>query len=83
LVKDDYNMDKVWWGGINTPLDSKNFEILDPMNTWLQKVSYVNEAIQLAHWFHLNFDKFIDRASDEIIHGAPRIDAHLIMDHNI
>jgi phosphoenolpyruvate carboxykinase (ATP) len=53
------------------------------MNTWLQKVSYVSEAIQLAHWFHLNFDKFIDRASDEIIHGAPRIDAHLIMDHNI
>lgn len=58
-------------------------EMLDPMNTWLQKGVYVSKAIQLAHSFHLNFDKFIDQASDEIMHGGPLIDAHQIIEHNI
>lgn len=56
-------------------------EILDPMNTWLQKGVYISKAIQLAHSFHLNFDKFINQASDEIMHGGPLIDAHQILDH--
>ena len=30
-------------------------EMLDPMNTWLQKGAYVSKAIHLAHFFHLNF----------------------------
>ena len=55
-------------------------EMLDPMNTWLQKGLYVSKAIQLAHSFHINFDKFINQASDEIMHGAPLIDAHQIME---
>ena len=58
-------------------------EILDPMNTWLQKGAYVSKAIQLAHSFHINFDKFINQANDEIMHGAPLIDAHQIMDEGI
>ena len=58
-------------------------EILDPMNTWLQKGAYVSKAIQLAHSFHINFDKFINQANDEIMHGAPLIDAHQIMDESI
>ncbi len=58
-------------------------EMLDPMNTWLQKGAYISKAIQLAHSFHLNFDKFINQASDEIMHGGPLIDAHQIMDHHI
>lgn len=58
-------------------------EILDPMNTWLQKGAYVSKAIQLAHSFHINFDKFINEANDEIMHGAPLIDAHQILDENI
>ena len=56
-------------------------ELLDPMNTWLQKGVYISKAIQLAHSFHLNFDKFIDQASNEIMHGGPLIDAHQILDH--
>ncbi len=55
-------------------------EILDPMNTWLQKGVYVSKAIQLAHSFHLNFDKFVNQASDETFHGGPLIDAHQILD---
>ncbi|MEK6155365.1 phosphoenolpyruvate carboxykinase (ATP) [Flavobacteriaceae bacterium 3-367] len=58
-------------------------EMLDPMNTWLQKGVYISKSIQLAHSFHLNFDKFINQASDEIMHGGPLIDAHQIIDHNI
>ena len=58
-------------------------EMLDPMNTWLQKGAYVSKAIQLAHSFHLNFDKFINQASDEIMHGGPLIDAHQILEDHV
>lgn len=51
-------------------------EILDPMNTWLQKGAYVSKAIQLAHAFHINFDKFASEASEEILNGGPLIDSH-------
>ncbi|TAI47105.1 phosphoenolpyruvate carboxykinase (ATP) [Flagellimonas allohymeniacidonis] len=51
-------------------------EILDPMNTWLQKGAYVSKAIQLAHSFHINFDKFASQASEEILNGGPLIDSH-------
>jgi phosphoenolpyruvate carboxykinase (ATP) len=51
-------------------------EILDPMNTWLQKGAYVGKAIQLAHSFHLNFEKFASEASTQIIEGGPLIDEH-------
>ncbi|GGK34815.1 phosphoenolpyruvate carboxykinase [ATP] [Yeosuana aromativorans] len=51
-------------------------EILDPMNTWLQKGAYIGKAIQLAHSFHLNFEKFASQASQQIIEGGPLIDEH-------
>lgn len=51
-------------------------EMLDPMNTWLQKGAYVGKAIQLAHSFHLNFEKFANQASEQIIEGGPLIDEH-------
>lgn len=51
-------------------------ELLDPMNTWLQKGAYVGKAIQLAHSFHLNFEKFAAQASTQIIEGGPLIDEH-------
>ena len=51
-------------------------EILDPMNTWLQKGAYIGKAIHLAHSFHLNFEKFAQQASEQIIEGGPLIDEH-------
>ena len=51
-------------------------EMLDPMNTWLQKGAYISKAIQLAHSFHLNFEKFASEASEQIIEGGPLIDEH-------
>ena len=58
-------------------------EMLDPMNTWLQKGAYISKAIQLAHSFHLNFDKFVNEASQEIMNGGPLIDAHQVMDEHM
>ena len=56
-------------------------EMLDPMNTWLQKGAYISKAIQLAHYFHLNFEKFAGEASEHIIEGGPLIDEHHHLDH--
>jgi phosphoenolpyruvate carboxykinase (ATP) len=51
-------------------------ELLDPMNTWTNKGAYISKSIQLAHSFHLNFEKFASEASDQIIEGGPLIDEH-------
>jgi len=56
-------------------------EMLDPMNTWLQKGGYISKAIALAHSFHLNFEKFASQASEEIMAGGPLIDEHHHLDH--
>ena len=64
--------------GLFMPKECPNVptEMLDPMNTWLQKGAYVSKAIQLAHSFHLNFEKFVSEASEQIIEGRPLIDEH-------
>lgn len=58
-------------------------EMLDPMNTWLQKGGYVSKAIQLAHSFHLNFEKFSAEASKQILEGGPLIDEHHHLEEHI
>ena len=69
--------------GLNMPKYCPNVptEILDPMNTWLQKGGYIRSAIQLAHYFHINFEKFESQASEEIMEGGPLIDEHHHLDH--
>lgn len=76
LEKVDYETHPIF--GLHMPKSCPGVpsEILDPMNTWLQKGAYVSKAIQLAHSFHLNFDKFVSEASEEIINGGPLIDSH-------
>ena len=58
-------------------------ELLDPMNTWLQKGAYISKSIQLAHSFHLNFEKFASEASEQIIEGGPLIDEHHVLHDHI
>jgi phosphoenolpyruvate carboxykinase (ATP) len=58
-------------------------ELLDPINTWLQKGAYVSKAIQLAHSFHLIFEKFASQASEQIVEGGPLIDEHHNLNENI
>ena len=62
--------------GLRTPIYCPNvpIELLDPINTWLQKGVYVSQSIRLAHYFHVNFEKFSDQASLETIKGGPLID---------
>lgn len=58
-------------------------EMLDPLNTWLQKGAYISKAINLAHSFHLNFEKFASQASQQIIDGGPLIDEHHHLDEHV
>src|SRR5680860_293169 len=76
LEKVDYEQHPIF--GLYLPKYCKDVptEMLDPMNTWLQKGDYVSKAIQLAHSFHLNFDKFANQASEEVLGGGPLIDTH-------
>jgi phosphoenolpyruvate carboxykinase (ATP) len=69
--------------GLHMPKYCPNIpiEMLDPMNTWLQKGAYISKAIQLSHYFHLNFEKFTAEASEQIIEGGPLIDEHHHLEH--
>jgi phosphoenolpyruvate carboxykinase (ATP) len=71
--------------GLFMPKECPNVpeEMLDPMNTWLQKGAYVSKAIQLAHSFHLNFEKFVSEASEHILEGGPLIDEHHSLNETI
>ena len=81
LERVDYEMHPIF--GLAMPKYCPNVptEILDPMNTWLQKGAYISKAIQLAHSFHLNFEKFANEASQTIIEGGPLIDEHHHLEH--
>ncbi|GAB2761980.1 phosphoenolpyruvate carboxykinase (ATP) [Salinimicrobium soli] len=76
LQKVDYEMHPIF--GLDMPKYCHGVpsEMLNPMNTWLQKTAYVQKSIQLAHSFHLNFEKYAQEASDFIIEGGPLIDEH-------
>lgn len=71
--------------GLNMPQTCPNVpdEILDPINTWEDKGAYVSKAIQLAHSFHINFEKFESEASLEILNGGPLIDTHHTLEEHI
>ena len=58
-------------------------ELLDPINTWVNKGAYVKKAIRLAHSFHLNFEKFADQASSAIKNGGPLIEEHHQLDYDV
>ncbi len=76
LDKVDYDQNFIFGLFISKYCSGVPTEILDPMNTWLQKGAYVRKAIQLVHSFHLNFEKFASQASEQIIEGGPLIDEH-------
>ncbi len=71
--------------GVFTPKECPNVpeEMLDPINTWVQKGAYISKSIQLAHSFHLNFEKFVSEASEHILEGGPLIDEHHSLNETI
>ena len=46
-------------------------QVLDPKNTWSDKLAYNSKANELALEFIKNFEKYSDFANDEILAGAP------------
>jgi phosphoenolpyruvate carboxykinase (ATP) len=48
-------------------------EILVPKNTWNDKDQYDKTAHHLAKLFVSNFEKYADKASDEILSAAPKV----------
>lgn len=79
----DYQIHPIF--GLSMPISCPNVptEILDPMNTWENKSAYISKSIQLAHSFHLNFEKFANEASEEIINGGPLIDEHHHLEEHV
>lgn len=60
--------------GLSIPRDCPNVpsEALNPIETWADKAAYEESAAKLARMFHENFAKYADKASAEILEGAPR-----------
>ncbi len=61
--------------GVDIPVSCPNVpdEVLDPKNTWSDKLAYDNKAKELALEFIKNFEKYSDFANEEILSGAPRV----------
>ena len=48
-------------------------EMLDPRNTWADKVAYDAQALRLAEQFLQNFEQYISQADAEILSASPII----------
>ena len=62
--------------GLNIPTSCPNVpdELLNPRNTWTDKDAYDKKASELAQAFVENFAKFEDKANNEILEAAPKIE---------
>ena len=62
--------------GLNIPTSCPNVpdELLNPRNTWTDKDAYDKKANELAQAFVENFAKFEDKANNEILEAAPKIE---------
>eukprot|EP00762_Andalucia_godoyi_P005001 ANDGO_01492.mRNA.1 Phosphoenolpyruvate carboxykinase len=59
-------------------------EILNPRNTWANKEQYDRTATKLATMFVVNFRKYQDKASTELLDAAPKkIDLSLVDEHDL
>lgn len=58
---------------IPTAVEGVPSEILNPRNTWTDKVAYDAKATELAVKFNENFKKYASQASAEILAAAPQV----------
>lgn len=60
--------------GLNMPTSCPNVpaEVLNPRNTWNDKMAYDNKAAELAAAFVKNFAQYADGANAEIMAAAPK-----------
>jgi phosphoenolpyruvate carboxykinase (ATP) len=71
--------------GVAMPKSCPNVpaELLNPKNTWENKLAYDEQANKLANAFNENFAKFMDFANDEIMAGAPTAGASVAKKENV
>jgi len=58
--------------GLSMPTNCEDVpnEVLNPKDTWADKASYDNKALELANSFRTNFAQFEDYANEEIMAGG-------------
>ena len=73
LDKVNYETHKVF--GVKMPVDCPNVpnNVLNPKNTWDNKVEYDKKANHLAEQFNKNFEKYQSEAAREILDAAPKV----------
>ena len=73
LNKVNYETHKVF--GVKMPVDCPNVpnNVLNPKNTWDNKVEYDKKANHLAEQFNKNFEKYQSEAAREILDAAPKV----------
>lgn len=61
--------------GVAMPKSCPNVpaEVLNPRNTWKNAAEYDAKANELAAEFNKNFKKFADKAEEEILNAAPKV----------
>ena len=67
-----YESDAVFGLAMPDAVPNVPTEILNPRNVWSDKDAYDATAQNLAGMFVKNFEKFADRASEEILSAAPK-----------
>ena len=61
---------------VEASADSVAVYYTEALAQFLNEEDYFQKAIHLANSFHLNFEKFSQEASSEIIEGGPKVDEH-------
>jgi phosphoenolpyruvate carboxykinase (ATP) len=77
LDKVEYEVHPVF--GVAMPKTCPNVpaEVLNPRNTWKSATEYDQKSSELAAAFNKNFAKFADKAEEEILSAAPKVQAEV------
>lgn len=68
-----YEEHEVFGMAIPTDCPGVPAEVLNPRNTWADKIAYDEKAKSLAELFIKNFEKYKEGVSDEVLNAAPKI----------
>jgi phosphoenolpyruvate carboxykinase (ATP) len=73
LDKTEYAFDPVFGFAVPQDCPGVPVEILNPRNTWEDKLAYDERAMFLANLFKRNFEKYVAGVSKEIANSGPKI----------
>jgi len=68
----DYQTHEIFGLAMPTNCPDVPSDVLNPVNTWADKDDYYKKANHLANEFIINFEKFKDNASEELLSAAPK-----------